>query len=1106
MAKLDLDRWLESLGLGRYAEAFRDNDIDEELLRELTADDLKELGVASLGHRKTLMAAIGKLAGASAAEESEEAVGTKTEAAVLPAGERRQVTVLFADLSGFTELSSALGAEDTHALLNSYFEAVDGVVADYGGSVDKHIGDSVMALFGAPVAHSNDPERAVRASFDIHAAMGSLGAKLGRDLKAHIGIASGQVVASGTGSAAHREYTVTGDTVNLASRLQDRAGPGETLISDRVLRAVAPLVDARDLGEIQVKGFAAPVPVSRVDGLRAAPAGRSAAPLVGRRPELRQFTALAEDCLEGAAGHSLLVRGEAGIGKTRLIDEFGSVAEGRGFAVHRGLVLDFGVGQGQDAIRTLVRSLLAIPAGSGKKRRQEAADAAVRDTALDPDLRVFLNDLLDLPQPVELRSRYDAMDGALRNEGKREAVSALVRAAAARRPLLLAVEDVHWADALTLAHLANLAATVADCAGLLVMTSRIEGDPLDQAWRASRPGGRLTTIDLGPLRQDEAKEIAANLLSGSGALLEDCVEKADGNPLFLEQLLRNAEEGASEDVPGSIQSLVQARMDRLPAKDKLALQAASVIGQRFDLDALRQLLDDPDYGCGPLLEHHLVSPRGEGYLFAHALICDGVYASLLKARRRELHQAAARWFAAREPVLRAEHLERAEDPGAAMAFLLAAEREAVAYHYERALELIARGLALATDDGERSRLMCMRGDLLHDSGESQASLDAYLEARSLAADDPQHCKAEIGYAAVMRILDRYDEAFTALERAEPIARKHGLHLELARLHHLRGNLYFPLGEIERCREQHGAALERAREAESPDLEARALGGLADAAYARGRHLSADRDLKLCLELCRRHGFGRIEVAYLSMTGGGGTGFYQGDLERALSASLGSEAQARAVGHDRAEIIAQAACYICLFAMGETERARQHVERAKELVEKIGARRFMARALQYEGKIELANGNRQEALDRLRTAMAISRETGIQYAGPSILGDMAFATGDAGERDVALDEGERLLREGSLSHNHFEFAGMAIETCLKWQDWDGAERYAAQLEDYTREEPLAYCTLLIARGRALAAFGRGRRDEEGLGELRRLREEAARMGFRTALPALDAALA
>jgi class 3 adenylate cyclase/tetratricopeptide (TPR) repeat protein len=1086
---------LEDLGLGKYADIFVENEIDFDALRHLTEEDLREIGVA-LGARRKLRAAIADL---------DQATDLADMPADEPLGERRQVTVLFSDLSNFTGLSSELGAEATHILLNRYFETIDGIVEGYGGAIDKHIGDNVMAVFGAPIAHSDDPERAVRAALDIHAAMKGLSDDLGRPLTAHIGIASGQVVASGTGSEAHREYTVTGETVNLASRLQDQAAAGETLISDSVRHTVSGLADCAALGEVEVKGFAAPVPVWGLGGLRPVCAPSPLGLFVGRRSERRQFAGIVEDCLETGRGQALLVRGEAGIGKSRLIAEFESEARGEGFAVHKGLVLDFGVGKGQDAIRSLVRRLLDIPAGSGKTERAAAAEAAVSAGALADEQRVFLNDLLDLPQPVSLRSLYDAMDNSLRNEGKRAVVTRLLAKDAGRQPILVVVEDIHWANKLTLAHLAAMAATVAECPAILVMTSRVEGDPLTQAWRASTRGSPLTTIDLGPLRQDEAEVIAANLLVAGGDLAQDCIAKAEGNPLFLEQLLRNASEGAREEIPGSIQSLVQARIDRLHQVDKEALQAASIIGQRFTLEALRHLLGDPDYDCTSLEQHHLVSPEGESYLFAHALVREGVYASLLTDRRRLLHREVAEWFADQDLELRAEHLDRAEDSRAVAAYREAAETQAAAYRFESALGLIARGLDLAEDAGQRSELTCLRGDLLHDSGDTRGAIEAYTEARNLAVDELQRCKAEIGFAAGMRIVDRYDEAFAVLARAEPVAAAHGLHLQLAKLHYLKGNLHFPLGEIDRCEEEHNMALDCARKAGSSEWEAQALGGLADAAYARGHLVTADGYLDQCLELCRRHGFGRIEVANLLMKGGGGTNFYRGDLKGALQSSLEADEMARAVGHDRAAIIAQSSCYICLLAMGEKARARSHVERAKELIEKIGARRFMARALQYEGKIALCEGHEAKALATFHEALAISRETGIQYVGPSLLADIAITTEDAEERRAALAEGEALLQGGGLGHNYFEFYGLAIDTSLKSQNWEEAERYAAALEDYTRQEPLALCDLLIARARTLAAVGRGGRDAEILAEVQRLRAEADRIGLTTALPALNEAL-
>ena len=257
LAGVNVEVWLAKLGFEHYAAAFAENGVGPDLLAELTNEDLKDLGVVRLVDRKAILKAIAGLS------ESDNAAAGELPAAAAIAGERRQVTVLYADIAGYTKLSAELGAEETHALLNRYFEAVDAIVEGYGGSIDKHIGDNVMAVFGAPTAHDDDPLRAVRAALDIHQRMATLSDDLGHELQAHVGIASGQVVASGTGSDAHREYTVTGDSVNLASRLQDQAAPGETLVSDALHHAVAAAVDCEPLGEVAVRGLDAPVRLRR---------------------------------------------------------------------------------------------------------------------------------------------------------------------------------------------------------------------------------------------------------------------------------------------------------------------------------------------------------------------------------------------------------------------------------------------------------------------------------------------------------------------------------------------------------------------------------------------------------------------------------------------------------------------------------------------------------------------------------------------------------------------------------------------------------------------------------------------------------------------------
>ena len=368
-----------------------------------------------------------------------------------------------------------------------------------------------MAIFGAPVAYGNDAERAVRAALDIQAQVPALGDELGHPIGVHIGIASGQVVGAPTGSDRRREYTVTGESVNPASRLTDEAGTGEILLSDAVHRALADRLDCAAAGELLPKGFAKPIRAWRLQTLHE-PTGSVRRPFVGRRDELRQFEAALARCRGSCCGRTVFVRGQAGIGKTRLIEEFRRSAEELNFACHIALVLDFGIGTGQDAIRSLVRGLLGLSSASDSAAVEITAARTLVKDLITADQRAFLNDLLNLPQPTELRGLYDAMDNVTRNRGKRDTVAALVRNLSWHRPLVLVVEDIHWADPLTLAHLATLAATVTDCSTILTMTSRTEGDSLDQAWRTTTGGAPITTIDLGPLRPLEAKTIADSYL------------------------------------------------------------------------------------------------------------------------------------------------------------------------------------------------------------------------------------------------------------------------------------------------------------------------------------------------------------------------------------------------------------------------------------------------------------------------------------------------------------------------------------------------------------------------------------------------------------------
>jgi class 3 adenylate cyclase/tetratricopeptide (TPR) repeat protein len=1095
---MDVSEWLKALGFAEYADVFDQNGVDGSLLAELTNEDLKDLGVAKLADRRAILKAIAHL--------SDERVCRQESLRNTFAGERRQVTVLFADLTNFTRLSTKIGAEETHAILNRYFELVDRIIESYGGRVDKHIGDNAMAVFGAPTAHDDDSLRAVLAAVEIHEKMTSLPAHSGEFLQAHIGIASGQVVASATGSVAHHEYTVTGEAVNLASRLQGQAGPGETLVSDSLFRTVTDRVDCEALGEIIIKGLDAPVRVWRVRSLYRAGHGRARAGFVGRQAELAQFSGVAEACRSAGIGQTIIVRGEAGIGKTRLVEEFSRIAADKEFSIHKGLVLDFGVGKGQDAIRSVVHSFLGVGLGAARMVRQAAAEGAIAEGSLTAEQRPFLNDLLELPQAIEEHAIYEAMSNTKRNEGKREVVSRLIQTSSERRPVLIVIEDAHWADPLMLMHFAKMAATIADCQALLVMTSRIEGDPFDQAWRATIEGCPLMSMHVAPLRKKDALALAGAFIDANHQFALDCVERAEGNPLFLEQLLRDAKERGEEEIPASIQSLVLSRMDRLSPMDKRALQAASVIGQRFALDTLRHLIDADGYVCNELIRHHLVRPEGEYFLFAHALIQEGVYSSLLKSARRDLHIRAAAWFADYDSTLKAQHLDRASDPGAVRAYIEASQTQAHGYHFEKALALAKRGLVLANDGAERFAAAIHLGELLHDTGEPQGSIAQFETALGLATTDRERCQALIGLAAGYRIVDRTEDALAALAEAEPMAEYAQQALDLARIHHLRGNLYFPLGKLEGCLSEHEKALKFAELCGSAHYKARALGGLGDAYYALGRMETAHGYFEGCIDLCRVNGFGSIEVAYLTMKFD--THFFRGDLSKVFADCHKAIELATRVGNRRAEFFSHwnHVFYSLELHCGADAAAKRSLATARNIVEQLGLRRCEPFVIIASCTLAIFERQPIDVDAELRRAYAICQETGMTFAGPWVLGILAFSTKDPETRDWALREGQRALTEQiCVSHNYIYFYRYAMDASISAGLWAEAERYALELEEYTRPEPLPVCDFFIARARALSDWGRGKRDGVLVMELRRLANEAKRMGLNSDLPVLQEAL-
>jgi len=1007
-------------------------------------------------------------------------------------GERRPVAVLFADLAGFTRLTSEADAEEVHRLLGRYFEIVDGIVVRAGGAVDKHIGDATMAVFGAPVAHGNDVERAVRAACEIHEAMAVLSAEVGRTLATHVGIASGEVVAASTGSAVRADYTVTGDAVNLASRLEELAGAAETIVSDDVRAVLGARLDAESRGTVAVRGFAREMPVWRVRGLSAPAPGHHR--LVGRARELARFDTLLASMRGEGRGGALLLRGDPGLGKTRLAEELAGSASSAGCSVHRAAIVDFGAAQGRDAVAALARSFVGVAPNDGSAAARAALDRALVEGRVREDHEPLMADLVGAPQRGG--SRFAAMDPATRARGRIEAVAEAAARAADARPAVLVVEDVHWATPAVVEALAVLADSAREHPMVLVVTSRRDGDPISGAW----PPGRCERVELEPLAADEALELARAVVEARPEIARRCVERAQGNPLFLTQLLQS---GADiEALPGSIANVVLARLDRLPADAKAALQAAAVVGVRFD-PALVARLAGRTATFDEAIARELVRPAdasGE-LMFAHALIRDGAYASLLRSARRELHRRAAAWFDGRDPALRAAHLDRAEDPGAADAYLQAARAAAGALRHDAALALARRGGELQASVQTRFALAMFEGDLTRDLGDAPASAAACERALGLATGERERCEAHMGVAEAYRMTSAVDVAAAALGAAEALALKLGSGPALARIAYLRGSLDFVRGDAAACARSHERALSLSREAGDEACEARALSGLADVHYAQGRMHTAHDAFTRCVALCDRRGDLRFSLMNRCMIGL--TGGYLCRLDESLAAIGEARAVSREIGHRVAEVMADECAGLVLVDAGRYAEAREPLERSLALARRIASRRFVAIDLALLGGVSWRGGDADGARRLLDESWATCEAIGTGFAGPIVLGLMALAAGDETGRRAALERGEALLGGAAMSHNHLWFRRDAIDASLAAREWDEALRHAAALERYAAAEPLPWADFHVARARALADAGRGRPDPAAL---RALFDRGAALQLAGALSAIDAAIA
>src|SRR3954447_9329937 len=563
--------------------------------------------------------------------------------------ERKLATVLFVDLVDSTSLVAGADPEVARRRVTQFFERVSHCVTTHGGIVEKFAGDAVLAAFGIPQAHEDDAERAVRAALSMLDSVAELG------LEARVGVESGEVVVDESDST-----FATGEAVTLAARLQQAAGAGEVLIGPHAYRLTSGRVQAEDVGPLEVKGFGDRIWTWRAEAvLDGAPARRGiAAPLVGREAELELLQNTYERAVRNRRAHLFTIYGDPGVGKSRFAREFVEGLEGATILVGRSL--PYGEGVTYWPLAEMVKASSGISDDdplddAQKKLRDYCEDDAVAD-------------LLGLAVGV-----LEAVEGERSQQEIAWAAREWAEQLAEAQPLVLMFEDVHWGEEPLLELIEHLASSVREAPLFLLCLARSELLDVRPTWGGGRV--RATTLELEPLAAEESAELVQALTAELDLPIdvETVLAKTEGNPLFVEEMIRMLAEGSNARIPDTLQSLIAARIDRLPSPQRIALQRASVMGRIFMAGALAHLspeIEDPSTCIEELLLRDLVvrEPRatitGEAaYKFKHVLIREVAYAGLTKGSRAELHERYAEWLGERTgdelPEIRAFHLDQA---------------------------------------------------------------------------------------------------------------------------------------------------------------------------------------------------------------------------------------------------------------------------------------------------------------------------------------------------------------------------------------------------------------------------------------------------------------
>ena len=687
-------------------------------------------------------------------------------------GERKQVSVLFCDIVASSALAAELGPEEFHLVIDRFFRAALAEVHRYEGTVNQFLGDGFMALFGAPIAHEDHARRAVLAALGIAARA---------EVKIRIGINSGLVVVGTIGDDLRVDYTAFGDTTVLAARLQAAAAPGAVLVSQRTAELVRGYFQLVEVGPVQVKERT--VYPLRVTGLGTRTArldsGAALSPFTGRERELAELTRLLE-VVVGGEGQVVGLAGDPGLGKSRLALEFRRLAEPDA-AMLVGRCLSYGVGIAYLPLFELVRHACGIAADDAPDVAGTKIELRIKALELDVSLAHYLRHAFGV---VAGEAGLAGLDPQAIRARTFEALCRLLVAEAGLRPLVVLIEDLHWIDQTSEDFLTGFTDDLTSVPIMLLVTYRSGYSP---PWIGKSFTSQLA---LRPLSAAASERVVTSILHrGDPAEAAAIAERGEGNPFFLEELARatrdNVADTAADSVPETVQQVLAARVDRLTADQKAALQVASVLGREFALDLADEVWDG-DISLEPRLQKlkglEFVRERHgpeRTFVFRHALTREVAYDGMLQARRRELHGRAgaalehsqANRFEHCE--LLAYHYSHSADPARAIPYLAAAgdrakdryaNEEAVAF-YRRAIELIE------TLDGDLwadlYRAICESlGAVLHQLSRFDAAIDAYRKGLNAASDAPQRAHLRALWCDAEEGAHRYREGLAQCDLAE----------------------------------------------------------------------------------------------------------------------------------------------------------------------------------------------------------------------------------------------------------------------------------------------------------------------------------------------------